>query len=222
MDIKRNRQLERVLKITKWLENSRNGLTPLQIHDRLRDDGEQVSLRTIYRDLLAIEKIHVNSIKIEECDLDKSKRWKIDSQVKLNLLSKYSEGELIAFYITKYGILPHLVPTAQKALGQTLHLVENVFSSKEYEYLNQLEQFIKFGNSPFPKISFEKQVFYDLLSCMFEESDSEIQTINDQLKIKPLSFTIEDGKIWLEYQSKDKIHKKLEISEIIKCTLINS
>jgi hypothetical protein len=73
----RNFQVARVMRILAWLSHSQNGLTVSDIHFRLSDCGFGVSLRTIYRDLDAIQASGVPLIREVSTPDSLSQRWTI-------------------------------------------------------------------------------------------------------------------------------------------------
>ena len=71
----RNSQVARVIKIARWLENSKGGLTVVEIHKRLVQDFGEVSIRTIYRDLDAIDMAGIPLV--QDSDADGVGRWSV-------------------------------------------------------------------------------------------------------------------------------------------------
>ncbi len=71
----RNNQVARVIKIARWLQNSKDGLTVLEIQNRIIEDFGKVSIRTIYRDLDAIDMAGIPLV--QDSDADGVSRWSV-------------------------------------------------------------------------------------------------------------------------------------------------
>jgi predicted DNA-binding transcriptional regulator YafY len=125
----RNDTVTRILKVIHYLEVQPQGLGVREIHSKLSNDGFEISERTIYRDLEAIESIHLPLTKTGQ---GLESRWKLESVASINQKIHFSYHELIALFLAKesltqfknsplFGPINNLFSSIEKALGPGAH-----------------------------------------------------------------------------------------------------
>lgn len=121
----RNETTARVLKVIHLLEVNPQGLGIRDLYQKLQDDGFPCSIRTVYRDLEAIQSAYFPVTR--EGSGDESK-WKLESIATLNEKVQFSYHELMALFLAKNtlenlqgsGLYPHIrsfFTRLEKALG---------------------------------------------------------------------------------------------------------
>ena len=121
----RNETTARVLKVIHILEIHPQGLSIRDLYQKLQDDGFPCSVRTVYRDLEAIQAAYFPVTR--EGSGDESK-WKLESIATLNEKVQFSYHELMALFLAKNtlenlqgsGLYPHIksfFTRLEKALG---------------------------------------------------------------------------------------------------------
>lgn len=146
----RNNQMARIIRVITWIESSRLGLSVRDIHDRLNESGEKVSIRTIYRDLEAINLAGLPVLEEPNIEFPKESRWRIEKGKGIRSLSGYSERELLTLYFSVNGIVPMLDYLVRGNLLQSLRLIEESMVESEWEYYRTLSRIITIGQNPLP------------------------------------------------------------------------
>lgn len=89
----RNKQIARIYNLLIILEYAPHGLTVKALCIRLNDRGHEVGVRTVYRDLLALQAAGF-PLTERGTDADNAKRWVLERRSKITQVGEVTTGEL--------------------------------------------------------------------------------------------------------------------------------
>lgn len=92
----RNIQVSRILRVLHFLEINKNGLSIKVLHQKLIDEGYDASIRTIHRDLEALEDARFPVTNDQKGD---ESIWKLDKVAIVTQKVSFDYHDLFAFYI---------------------------------------------------------------------------------------------------------------------------
>lgn len=165
----RNAQVARVVKIIIWLENSKYGLTTKEIHDRLEEFSIKASLRTIYRDIEAIQQSGVPLVE-ENCKhQSNTKKWFLKKVDHHKQSSRLSDREYIMLLFARHSILPSIKDELQNVYLSTLNFAEMQLTVKERNHLKEMEQVVKFEEGFVPNYYIDLNKIETILSACMDE-----------------------------------------------------
>ncbi|AZZ37463.1 hypothetical protein CIK05_11885 [Bdellovibrio sp. qaytius] len=131
--MERNNQITRILRVIHHLEVNPRGLTAKQIKEFLRDDGYEITVDTIYRDLKALQGAGIPITNEGE----NAGQWKLEPYAQISKSVSFSAKDLISLFIAQESIT-HLqgspVYTDIKAFFGKLHTLLKI---KDFDALNE-------------------------------------------------------------------------------------
>ena len=163
----RNTQVSRIIRIIKWLEQSRYGLTTKEIHDRLTDSNFEVKIRTVYRDIAAIQLSGIPLLEDFDLNNEGSKKWKLNTADFKSKSNNFSDREYICLALLKKSSKIIFNSENMTSVEKSFHLLEQNMNQKEREYLNEILAVIQIGENPIPKNSISWLALESaILSCI--------------------------------------------------------
>lgn len=224
----RNETTARVLKVIHILEVNPQGLGIRDLYQKLQDDGFPCSIRTVYRDLEAIQAAYFPVTR--EGSGDESK-WKLESIATLNEKVQFSYHELMALFLAKNtlenlqgsGLYPHIrsfFTRLEKALGPG--------ASQEIERLREYMA-IK------PQATWQSGVSQEILDTIYDAcAEGHVLEIDyksksgeqkdkvAQRRLGPEGIYFADSGVYLIAQDlSTKTHKTYAIARILQARMTN-
>lgn len=141
----RNDQMNRVLKVISLLERNLSGLSVREIHSRLEGEGIVCSLRSVYRDLEAIQQAYFPVIR--EGNGDES-RWRMDSVARVTPSIQISYRELMALFIARHSLEAMKGSPIYDAIVGLFEKMEKVLGPKAQEGLAEFESYLGCKSRP--------------------------------------------------------------------------
>lgn len=134
----RNTQILRVVKAFQLLETSRFGLSTKQIWDELQQRGWEVTQRTVYRDLEALEAAGFPLTEIKD-DSNQGSRWKIKADTSLGQHFNLSSSEMLALYIARSYVQGMKNSPFYDDIQAIFQKISDKLGEKAQNYLKELE-----------------------------------------------------------------------------------
>lgn len=141
----RNDQVTRVLKVIGLLEGSSSGLSVREIHARLEKNQVSCSLRSVYRDLEAIERAYFPVVR--EGSGDES-RWRLNSMFSVSPNIQFSHRELLSLFIARKSLGIFRGSPIFEALHTFFDRIEKLLGPKAREGLMEFDQYLGFKLHP--------------------------------------------------------------------------
>ena len=165
----RNSQVARIVKIIIWLENSKFGLTTKEIHDRLEEFSIKASLRTIYRDIEAIQQSGVPLVE-ENCkSQNNTKKWFLKKDESYKSSSRLTDREYLMLLFARHSILPSVKNELQAVYANTLSFAEMQLTAKEKNHMKEIELVVEFEEGFLPNYYIDlNKIENVLIACMDE------------------------------------------------------
>lgn len=137
----RNDQVTRILRIINMLETNPQGLTVREIHSRLEQTGVNCTVRSIYRDLEAIERVH---LPITKDGVREDSRWKLDTVASVSRTIQFSYRELMALFIARNSMESMRGSPIFEPLDQLFSRLEMLLGPRAQEALQEFDQYLGF------------------------------------------------------------------------------
>lgn len=145
-DTARNGQVVRILHVIRVLERNPQGIGANEMHAELKSQGFSQGLRTIYRDLTAIQEAH---FPLETIENDAGeKKWRFNSIANIAGKIQISYEEIIALYISKECLTPLKGTPFFKDIQSFFEKVEKLLGPKVGAELRDLSKAYSFQASP--------------------------------------------------------------------------
>lgn len=170
----RNSQVARIVRIIMWLENSKFGLTTKEIHERLKEFSIEASLRTIYRDIEAIQQSGVPLAEDDVIDLNQTTRWFLKKEDYLKKSSRLTDREYLALLFARYSLLPSIQKDLQTVYENTLNFAEIQLTLKEKNHLNEIKSVVVFDPDFVPDFYMNLQFIEEMILACLEEIEVNI------------------------------------------------
>ncbi len=170
----RNSQVARIVKIIIWLENSKFGLTTKEIHERLKEFSIEASLRTIYRDIEAIQQSGFPLVEEIATDLNQTKRWFLKKDDYLKSSSRLTDREYLALLFARYSLLPSIQKDLQAVYENTLNFAEMQMTLKEKNHLNEIKSVVVFDPDFVPDFYINLQCIEEIILACLEEIEVNV------------------------------------------------
>jgi len=142
----RNSQVIRILRVIRILERNPQGITAENIHSSLRDDNIEVSIRSVYRDLEAIQQAHF-PLTSENRD-DGGHIWRFNAVAVLSGKIQISFDEITALYVSKECLEPLRGTAFYKDIKSFFEKIEKLLGPKVQDELKELRKSINFKATP--------------------------------------------------------------------------
>lgn len=97
----------RIFRVIHYLEINRNGLRVSEIHQRLQNDGFNVDVRTVHRDMDLLQQAH---IPVQTQGSGAESRWVLTPYAEAKQTIKFNYQEIFALYVARNS-LDHLKGT---------------------------------------------------------------------------------------------------------------
>lgn len=144
----RNAQVARIYRILSILEGVPQGLTALELQERLNNRGHEVSKRTVYRDLEALSDAGFPLFPSDQGADECVTRWALERHGKVGQYLAFSSEELFALYLMR-GLLSHLKSTPVHAdFERAFAKIEDRLGKAHREYLSELAAGVRFEHAP--------------------------------------------------------------------------
>jgi predicted DNA-binding transcriptional regulator YafY len=222
----RNETTSRVLRVIHILEVNPAGISARDIHTRLSDEGFLCTIRTLYRDLEAIQAAYFPIVQTGD---GADTKWRLESIATLNNKIQFSYQELMALFLAKSsldqlkgsGIYPHIAnffTRLEKALGQ----------GAEQE-LDRLRDYMKYK----PQATWQSGVSQEILDTVYDAcAESHILEVQyksksgnnkDKVttrKLGPEGMYFADSGVYLiALDLTDNQHKTFSVSRILEAKM---
>ncbi|MBM4253687.1 MAG: hypothetical protein FJ146_17100 [Deltaproteobacteria bacterium] len=102
----RNKQISRIYNILIILEYAPHGLTVKALCNRLNSRGHEVGVRTVYRDLLALQAAGF-PLSEHGTDADNATRWSLARKSKITQVGAITQGEMIVLNDILLALINH-------------------------------------------------------------------------------------------------------------------
>lgn len=218
----RNNQTSRIIKIISWIESSLIGLSVREIHERLTESGSRVSIRTIYRDLDAINLAGMPIIEEPNLEVPKESKWRIEKGRGLRSRAGYTDREVLALYFSFQGVLPLINDSVREQLRTALALIEQSMGSAEWVYYRSLSSIIRVGENPFPRQGIKWQNLETLIGAAIDGKSISFRLQQEDsqgwVKVVPGTISFENGNVTL--RGVDGYQKGYELADIEKVRAI--
>jgi Fe2+ or Zn2+ uptake regulation protein len=187
----RNEQLSRTIKIIMWLEASSVGLSIREIHAKLASDGHRSSVRTVYRDLEAIESAGVHLIH-EQIDCDnKFIRYKLAGKEFFKQKNRLSDQEYLLILISEKTKMPILKSAFKDAVKKTLCFTKENLTKHELQYLLEIEKVVQIQSENFPQYEVAMNELESLLAACL----NKVPTVWKGSEITPTKIIFKDDEM---------------------------
>ncbi|MGK5088739.1 WYL domain-containing transcriptional regulator [Bdellovibrionota bacterium FG-2] len=140
-------QLTRVFTILGRLEGAPHGLTAIEIHERIQDQFK-VDVRTVYRDLEALEMLGFTIFPDQTDRTERSARWKVTKTLKVGKTLNLNYRELVALYVARKCLDPFRDTPLYKDLESVFSQIETFLGGNCWEYLRNISSEIQFEPGP--------------------------------------------------------------------------
>ncbi|MBN8542369.1 MAG: WYL domain-containing protein [Deltaproteobacteria bacterium] len=196
----RNGQVVRILHVIRVLERHPQGISAAYAHAVLVDEGFTEGIRTIYRDLAAIQEAH---FPLESFDDDQGeKKWRFNSVATVGGKIQISYEEIIALYISKECLEPLKGTSFFKDIQSFFDKVEKLLGPKVQAELRDLAQTYSFRASPMWTTGIPQEVLDVVHRACIEghEISIEYRSNNSSAtnrRIGPLGIYLADSSIYL-------------------------
>ncbi len=131
----------RVFRILHYLEVSRYGLKVSEIHTRLDEDGFKVDIRTVYRDIELLQKVH---IPLESEGSGDESRWKLIPFTEVRQSIQFTYHEIFALYVARksldhlrgtpiHSALESMFVKLEKVLGKRTEMFQELLGNLEFK-----------------------------------------------------------------------------------------
>ena len=187
----RNSQVARIVRIIMWLENSKFGLTTKEIHDRLSEFSIEASLRTVYRDIEAIQQSGIPLVEEVVTDLNQTKRWFLKKDDYLKNSSRLTDREYLVLLFARHSLLPSIQKDLQDVYENTLNFAEMQMTLKEKNHLNEIKSVVVFDPDFVPDFYINLDRLEDVVLACIEGIEIE----NGYKKTIPKSVKFSKNKI---------------------------
>ncbi len=138
----RNAQVSRTLRILSMLDGVKYGLTVDEITEQLCTMGHDVSKRTVYRDLLGLQKAGFGLIEKGVSETQGIK-WMLDEDTRIQRLAM-SMDELFALSFARITLSPFETIPFRKNVDSAFLKVEEKLSAQQRKYVKQIREEFKF------------------------------------------------------------------------------
>ncbi|MBK9038936.1 MAG: hypothetical protein IPL83_07225 [Bdellovibrionales bacterium] len=184
---KRNHQVARVIRILSWIEASSMGLTVQEVHGRLRDFGYKTCIRTVYRDIEAIQEAGFPLIDEKESDNRYLTRWRSFNFNKKAKANRFANRDFISIIILKGALLGVGENSANMCLRSAIFNFEANLSRDEKGHLDELFSVFRFEGNPLS----ERTISWDKLELCVLAAIGKIAVIGpdrSEIFIDKISF----------------------------------
>ncbi len=141
----RNAQVARIYTILDLLEGAPHGLTVAELWDRVKDRGHEVSRRTVYRDL---EALNDAGFPLFSEGADESARWKLERDARVAQYLVLSARELFALYLARESLMSLKGTVFYQDLVTAFGKIEGKLGAKGREYLEELSREVRVDSLP--------------------------------------------------------------------------
>ena len=144
----RNSQIARLYCALDLLEQSPQGLTVDELWKGITSRGHDAGKRTVYRDLEALSAAGFPLFPKGEPDSREENRWHLERNARVTDYLVLNARELLALYLAKGSLIPLKGTPFFGDLEIAFSKIEDKLGRSNQEYLNELEQEVKFQPSP--------------------------------------------------------------------------
>jgi predicted DNA-binding transcriptional regulator YafY len=141
----RNAQVARIFAILDLLDGSPHGLSVSDIWTKVQTRGHEVGLRTVYRDLEALNRAGFPLF--PEGDGEAS-RWKMERHSRVAEYLVLSARELFALYLAREALLPLEATEFYQDLTEAFGKIEAKLGSNSQKYVETLRAEVRYEPSP--------------------------------------------------------------------------
>lgn len=175
----RNKQLARLLRVMTLLDRSRRGMKVEDIRRALESRGWKVGLRTVYRDLQALQE---SGLPIEtEPTAEKGARWRLSLNQftgQLNESHNGSRKRLLALFLVRAAANTCMFPLNTEAQESLFAEIVAELSQAELKYLDELQRVLAFGPVGLNvQAESSPEVFQTLLSACLEQQQVILEVV---------------------------------------------
>lgn len=143
----RNSQVTRIYRILAILEGAPQGLTVLDLADRLHERGFEVGKRTVYRDLDALRAAGFPLDEKGKSD-DQGTRWTLEKNTRVNGYLILSVRELFALYLARAAMTPLKETPFYEDVVSVFDKIDDKLGLKGQAFLAELSQDLHFEPGP--------------------------------------------------------------------------
>jgi predicted DNA-binding transcriptional regulator YafY len=220
----RNAHVVRVLSVIKILERNPQGITAEDVLTALAANGIDVSIRTVYRDIHAIEEAHFPIEKIVD-ETDGRHLWHFSAIATVAGKIQISYEEIVALFISKEHLDPLKGTAFYKDIQSFFDKVEKLLGPRVQKELRQLGNTITFRATPMWATGIPQEV----LDCVHHACVESHQILIDyksntdanrgkisKRKVGPLGIYLADSNIYLIAKDlSDGVVKKFALSRVV-------
>jgi proteasome accessory factor B len=211
----RNAQVARIYRILNLLEGSPQGLSALEIKEKLEDRGFDVSKRTVYRDLEALSEAGFPLFPQEPQEDENVTRWVLERSTRINQYLALSTKELFALHLAR-GILASAKGSWIHAdLEQVFQKIEEKLGSSHRGHIEELSSEVRFDQSAGSNVDIDPDVLETVRAACAEEQvlSVEYRSLRSgterRRKLGPHFVYFSKGSIYLVAEDLDQPEPKL-------------
>ena len=157
----RNKQVTRILRVISLLECTPAGFSVRELTQRLNNEGHPCELRTVYRDLEAIQDAY---FPVTKEGSDDESRWKLDSIASISPSIQFSYRELMALFIARNSLDAFRGSPVFDAIQGFFSRIEKVLGPRAQEGLAEFDTYIGFK----PKPTWQSAVAQEVLDTIHQ------------------------------------------------------
>jgi predicted DNA-binding transcriptional regulator YafY len=219
----RNSQVVRILRVIRVLEIYPQGISAEKIHQLLADEHIECDIRTVYRDLAAIQDSHfpVESFKNEEGE----NRWRFSAVATVSGKIQISYNEIVALYIARECLDPLKGTPIYNDIQVFFDKVAKLLGPNAQKELGSFDKLIGFKAKPTWTTGIKQEIFDCVHSACHEghvirleyrsNSDRSRGQISER-RVGPLGILLSDSSIYLIAKDLgDNVIKKFSMVRIL-------
>jgi predicted DNA-binding transcriptional regulator YafY len=137
----RNDQVSRILRVITQLELNPDGISVRDLHQRLMDEGFRCSMRTVYRDLEAVQAAHFPVTNEGEGE---NGRWRLNATASISRNIKMSYHEVIALFLARESLETMKGGPLYEAMMSFFEKLDRALDVRAREGLRELSKYMAF------------------------------------------------------------------------------
>lgn len=165
----RNSQVARIFRVLTLLESAPNGLTVVELTERLNERGHNVNKRTVYRDLEALEAAGFPVSPQNNPQADKSAaQWRLERNTRISQHLVLSPTELLALYFAREALVPLKGSPLYEDIMGVFQKIEEKLGSKCRQHLDELSNELHVHPMPKWGLGVERELLETVRACCSE------------------------------------------------------
>lgn len=169
----RNSQVSRIYAVLDILEQAPQGLSVLEIWERLTDRGHEIGKRSVYRDLDALNQAGFPVF--PSGDDGVKSRWKLERAARVTGYLMLSARELLALYLARASLTPLSSTPFFKDLEAIFDKIEDKLGGKQKGFLDELADEVHYQPGPKWGLGLDPDVLETVRACCSEQQELAVE-----------------------------------------------